>query len=160
MRLTRTIVPLVFGLMLVSCVGSSTGHSTTINGNWSAALTGTQINGVAQTFNFTVTLNQTTPPAVAVTNFNFIAPLPNPQCFSNTDTVSSTFSSSGIVSGNIVGAFTLQVGLPATNANPFSNVMNLQGEVNGKTITGNWTATGGASQEFCDASGTFKMTMM
>jgi hypothetical protein len=159
MRPIRTIVSVAFCLALAGCGGSSTGHSTTINGNWSATLTGTQLNSTPQAYNFTVTLNQTTPPAVAITNFNFTAPL-NPQCFSNADTVSSTFSSSGIVSGNIVGPFTLQVGLPASSVNPFSNVLNLQGEVNGKTITGNWTATGGASQEFCDASGTFQMTMM
>lgn len=38
------------------------------------------------------------------------------------------------------------------------NELNLQGNVAGKTITGNWTLTGGASPGCNSGSGTFTMT--
>lgn len=67
MRLTRVIVPLAFCLMLVSCGGSP----GTINGNWSATLTGAEAaSNVPVNFGFTVTLNQTSPPNVDATNFS------------------------------------------------------------------------------------------
>jgi hypothetical protein len=143
MRLTRVTVLLALCLMLVSCGGSSgSGGPGTINGNWTATLSGTGVfPSVPVTIQFTVTLNQTSPPNVDATNFT-----PPNSCFSNPSALSSTFSG---------GAFTLQI-LAFSGA--FQNKMNLQGNLDGNTITGNWTFVGGASQESCSASGTFKMT--
>lgn len=125
--------------MLVSCGGKS----GTINGNWAATLSGTEsTNSVPVTIGFTVTLNQTSPPAVDATNFTLNPPN---SCFASS-TLSSTFSG---------GTFTLQI---ATAPGPFQNVLNLQGKIDGNTMTGTWTSTGGASQDECSASGTFKMT--
>ncbi len=140
MRLTRVTVPLALCLMLVSCGGGGT--PGTINGNWTATLSGIGLSpSVPVTIQFAVTLNQTSPPDVAATNFT-----PPNACFSNPSTLSSTFSS---------GAFTLKI---VAFSGAFANVMNLQGKMDGNTISGNWTFVGGASQESCSASGTFKMT--
>jgi hypothetical protein len=151
MRQIRTTVLTLFCLMLVSCGGSSNpnGKSQTINGNWSATLTGSK-----EVLTFNVTLNQTNPPNVDATNDT----LPPPsECFFAPHVLTSTFVSSGIVDGNITGAFTLHITLGVL---PFQNVIDLQGEVDGKTITGNFTFVGGPSEEGCDDSGPFKMTMI
>jgi hypothetical protein len=141
MKLARITLLLALCLMLVSCGGSS-GSPGTINGNWSATLSGTTLElGTAEVLTFTATLNQTSPPAVDVTNFVLGAP-----CFSSSNAF-STFSS---------GAFTLHV--VDSQQGGFQNKLDLQGNLDGRTITGNWTLTGGASQESCTASGTFKMT--
>jgi hypothetical protein len=151
MRQIRTTVLGLFCLMFVSCGGSSNpnGKSQTINGNWSATLTGSK--GV---LTFNVTLNQTNPPNVDATNDTLPA---SGECFFAPHVVTSTFVSSGILDGNITGAFTLHV---IVGGGIFKNVMDLQGEVDGKTITGNWTFVGGVSEEMCDDSGPFKMTMI
>lgn len=139
-RLARIAALILLGLALVSCGG---GNSDTINGNWTARLSG------AQVLKFSVTLNQTAPPNVDMTNFNFTTPTP---CFDASHTQSSTFVSSGVVNGNITGAFTLGIG--TVFPGPVQNELNLQGNVVGKTITGNWTLTGGCNTD----SGTFTMT--
>jgi hypothetical protein len=129
MRLSRITLLLALCLMLVSCGGGgSSGSPGTINGNWSATLTGTGTSpSVPVTIQFAVTLNQTNPPAVDVKNF-----IQNStSCLSTSNTLSSTFSN---------GAFTLHV---AAFSGAFQNVLDLQGNLNGQTITGNWTFTGG-----------------
>ena len=140
MRLTRVTVLLALCLMLVSCGSSSPG---TINGNWSGTLTGATASSPVL-IKFTVTLNQTSPPDVDATNF--IQSAPN-SCFSNSSTLTSTFSS---------GAFKLHV--VDSQQGAFQNALDLQGNLDGSTITGNWTLTPGVSQESCTSSGTFKMT--
>jgi hypothetical protein len=144
MRLTRITALLALWLMLVSCGG---GNSDTINGNWTATLSGGQV------LKFTVALNQTSPPDVDMTNFNFTTPTP---CFDAFHGQSATFTSSGIVNGNITGAFTLGIGTLFPEQP--QNELNLQGNVSGKTITGNWTLSGGASTGCNSDSGSFKMT--
>jgi len=144
MRLIRITALLALWLMLVYCCG---GNSDTINGNWTATLSG------AQVLKFTVTLNQTSPPDVDMTNFNFTTPTP---CFDAFHGQSATFTSSGIVNGNITGAFTLGIGT-LFPAQP-QNELNLQGNVSGKTIAGNWTLSGGASTGCNSDSGSFTMT--
>jgi hypothetical protein len=139
MRLTGITVVLSLCSMLVSCGGGSPG---TINGNWSGTLSGTITGtGTAEVFNITVTLNQTSPPDVDVTNLNIAN-----SCVSAPSAISSTFSN---------GVFNLGV---VAFAAPFQNGINLGGKIDGNTITGTWTSTGGASNEGCTASGTFKMT--
>ena len=139
MRLTRGTALLALCLMLVSCGGGSPG---TIDGNWSGTLSGTITGtGVKESFNITVTLSQTNPPDVNVTNLNIAN-----ACIGSGDNVSSTFTN---------GVFNL--GATAFSG-AFQNSISLGGKLDGNTITGNWTSTGGASQENCTASGTFKMT--
>jgi hypothetical protein len=126
--------------MLVSCGGGSPG---TINGNWSGTLSGTiTATGTAEVFNISVTLNQTSPPGVDVTNLNIANSCVN----SPSATLSSTFTN---------GVFNLGI---AAFSGPFQNSMSLGGKIDGNTITGNWTSTGGVSNQGCTASGTFKMT--
>lgn len=143
MRLTGITALLALCLMLVSC---GSGSPDTINGNWSATLSG------AQVLKFTVTLNQTSPPDVEMANFSFTTPTP---CFDASHTQSSTFISNGVVDGNITGVFTLGIG--TIFPDQAQNELNLQGNVVGKTITGNWTLTGGASTGCNSDSGTFTM---
>lgn len=140
MRLTQVAVLVALCLMLVACGG---GNFDTITGNWAATLSGTGVSpSVPVTIQFTVTLNQTSPPDVDVTNF-----IQNStSCLNASNSLSSTFSN---------GAFALHV---ASAPGPFQNVLDLQGNVDGSAITGNWTFVGGASQESCSASGTFKLT--
>jgi hypothetical protein len=110
--------------MLVSCGGSP----GTINGNWSGTLSGkTMETGAAEVFNITVTLNQTNPPAVDVTNLN----IANSCVGTPSATVSSTFTN---------GVFNLGV---VAFPPPFQNGMSLGGKIDGNTIKGNWTITGG-----------------
>ena len=144
MRLMRITVLLALCLMLVSC---GSGSPDTINGNWSATLSG------AQTLKFTVTLSQTSPPDVEIANFSFVTPTP---CFDASHNQSSTFISNGVVDGNITGIFTFGIGtiFPAQA----QNELNLQGNVVGKIISGSWTLTGGASSGCNSDSGTFTMT--
>jgi len=143
MRLARGIVLLALCLMLASCGGGS-GSSGTINGNWSATLTGTATTSSSPVLiQFTVTLNQTSPPSVDATNFTLSAAN---SCFSNPATLTSTFSN---------GAFGLNI---ASFSGAFQDVLGITGKIDGSTITGNWTFTGGVSQDFCNSSGTFKMT--
>src|ERR1043166_4841935 len=138
MRLTRVTVLLALCLMLVSCGGGKPG---TINGNWSATLTGTTLNSVQEVLTFTATLNQTNPPDLDVTNFVL-----GDSCL-RTFNPSATFSS---------GVFKLHV--VDSQPSAFQNALDLQGNLDGNTITGTWMLTPGASQESCEASGTFKMT--
>ena len=141
MRLTRITVLMALCLMLVSCGGGSSSPGT-INGNWSGTLTGTAtFGGAAVIMNITTTLNQTSPPAVDVTNLNL------------SNSCLLTFNPSATFSG---GAFKLHV--VDSQQGGFQNTLDLQGSLDGSTITGNWTLTPGASQERCEASGTFKMT--
>ena len=139
MRLTRITVLLALCLMLVSCGSGSPG---TIDGNWSGTLSGTiTATGTAEVFNISVTLNQTNPPDVNVTNLNIAN-----SCVGSGTTLSSTFTN---------GVFNLGI---AAFSGPFQNSMSLGGKLDGNTITGTWTSTGGVSNQTCTSSGTFKMT--
>lgn len=129
-------------MLLASCGGDP----ATINGDWSATLSGTQ------TLKFTVTLNQTTPPELDVTDFNFTTPT---ACFDSLHGQSGSFAPSGNIGGNITGAFNLSIST-LFPAQP-QNVLSLQGEVNGNTITGSWSLTGGVGQGCSPDSGNFTM---
>lgn len=138
MRLARVTVLLALCLMFVSCGGSP----GTINGNWSGTFSGTITgSGVTESFNMTVTLSQTNPPDVNVTNLNIAN-----SCVGSGTNLSSTFTN---------GVFNLGI---ATSSGPFQNSLSLGGKLDGNTIKGSWTSTGGVSNAGCTASGTFKMT--
>jgi len=138
--LSRIRFALLLSLVFLSACGG--GKPGTINGNWAATLTGAEaVSNVPVNFGFTVTLNQTSPQNVDATNFA----IPSNSCFIG-NTLSSTFSG---------GIFTLHV---ATAPGPFQNVLDLKGTLDGSTMTGTWTSQGGASEDQCTASGTYKMT--
>jgi hypothetical protein len=136
------------GLLLVSCGG---GNSDTIDGNWTAALSG------AQTLNFHTTLNTQTGAAdLMVTNLEFN---PATTCFPTPGSGgSATFTSTGVVNGNITGAFSMSIG--TLFPGPTQNLLVLQGNVNGRTISGTWTLTGGVVTTCTVGSGNFTMTKM
>ncbi|HKV93710.1 MAG TPA: hypothetical protein VJW20_14275 [Candidatus Angelobacter sp.] len=139
-------VLLALGFMLVGC-GSSNSPQT-INGNWTATLTGTQ------SFTFIATLEQGSNPTVTVTNLSLTSAMP---CFNSSFAPeSATYTSNGIVNGNITGPFSLTI-TTLFPAQP-QNVLTLQGNVNGATIMGTWTMSGGASTG-CAAAGSGNFTM-
>lgn len=136
------------GVLLVSC---GQGNSDTIDGNWAASLTGTE------TFSFHTTLNSQPGTAdLMVPNLDFN---PATTCFpQGTSAGSATFASTGVVNGNITGAFTMSIG--TLFPGPTQNLMVLQGNVNGRTISGTWTLTGGVVTPCTVGSGNFTMTKM
>lgn len=140
-----TIVLLVLGVMLAGCGSNS---PQTINGNWTATLTG------AQSFTFSAMLQQGSGSTVTVTNLSLTSAMP---CFNSSFAPeSATYTSNGVVNGNITGPFSLMITtlFPAQN----QNVLTLQGNVNGGTITGTWTLSGGVSTGCAAGSGNFTMT--
>ena len=135
---------LVLGWMLTACGGSN--DPGTINGNWSASLTGDQ------TFAFTLFLTAASSSALTVTNFQFVS---NSSCFSTPTTETGSFGIGGNFNGNVTGTFGLTI---STTSPADVNVLTLQGNVNGKTITGKWTLTGTTGG--CTGSGIFTIVKM
>jgi hypothetical protein len=136
---------LALGFMLSGCGSNS---PQTLNGNWAAALSGTQ------SFSFSATLEQGSGTDVTVTNLALTSPMP---CFNSSFAPeSAAYTSSGVVNGNITGPFNLTITtlFPAQN----QNMLVLQGNVNGQTITGTWNLTGGVSTGCSTGSGNFTMT--
>jgi hypothetical protein len=144
MKQLATAVLLVFALTLTACGGA--GDPGTINGNWTASLTGTQ------TFSFTLFLTATGSNGLSVTNFKFTT---NSDCFSTPTTETGSFTLGGNFNGNVMGSFGLTISTMFPTEN---NVLTLQGNVNGNTITGTWTLTGATAQ--CGGSGSFTITRM
>jgi hypothetical protein len=133
--------------MLSGC-GCGSGSPQTLNGSWAAALSGTQ------SFSFSATLEQGSGTDVTVTNLALTSAMP---CFNSSFAPeSAAYTSSGVVNGNITGPFNLTITtlFPAQN----QNVLVLQGNVNGQTITGTWNLTGGVSSGCAPGSGNFTMT--
>jgi hypothetical protein len=136
---------LALGFMLGGCGSSS---PQTINGSWTATLTGTQ------SFGFKATLEQGSGSAVTVTSIALTTAMP---CFTTSFAPeSATYTSSGLVNGNLTGPFSLSITTLFPEQN--QNVLTLQGNVNGRTITGAWTLTGGVSTGCSPGSGNFTMT--
>jgi hypothetical protein len=135
---------LALGLMLTACGGSN--DPGTINGNWSASLTGDQ------TFSFTLFLTAAGSNGLTVTNFQFVSDSP---CFATATTETGSFGIGGNFNGNVTGTFGLTV---STTSPADVNVLTLQGMVNGKTITGNWILTGATGG--CSGKGSFTIVKM
>lgn len=144
MKQLAIAVLLVFALTLTACGGS--GDPGTINGNWSATLTGTQ------DFTFTLFLTAAGSNGLNVTNFKFTTSSP---CFLTPTTETGSFTLSQNFNGNITGSFGLNI---STMSPAEINVLTLTGNVNGKTISGNWNLTGATAG--CTGSGTFTITKM
>jgi hypothetical protein len=128
--------------------GCGSNNPQTINGTWTASLTGTQ------SFGFTATLAQGSGSDITVTNLTLTTAMP---CFSASFAPqSATYTSTGVMNGKITGPFSLTITtlFPAQS----QNVLMLQGNVNGGTITGTWALTGGVTTG-CAASGSGNFTM-
>jgi hypothetical protein len=133
------VVLLTLGLSMAGC-GSGNG-SGNINGTWMASLT--NASDQSTTYSFSTTFTQASGGGLSVTNFTFTSTNP---CFGSEQTSETgSFSLSGDLNGNVQGTF----GMTITGTT--SNVLTLTGTVAGKTISGNWTLTGGG----CSGGGTF-----
>jgi hypothetical protein len=147
MKMKLAVVAL-FALVL-SVLGCSTSGSKTsnINGNWTASLTDTHGN---QVLAFNTTITESSNSSLSVSNFSFST---NSECFVSGERESGTFALSGDFNGNVAGKF----GMNVISGSPGGNNLTLTGTVNGNTITGTWSLTGGPS---CTGNGTFTMTRM
>jgi hypothetical protein len=147
--LALSLVCLVFvcTAALVGC-GSGSNHSSgNINGNWTATLTDSNSNPV---FVFTTSLTANNGSSTLnVTNFTFTTN--DASCSISGGTETGSFTVSGDFNGNVTGQFQLQV----TAGSPANADLTLTGTVNGNTISGTWSLTGGTG---CSGSGNFTMT--
>lgn len=141
-QLGTIAVLLVCAITLTGCGNSSS--SGNINGNWAANLTnpaGTPV------FAFQTTFLQTGGTGLNISNFAFTTSDP---CFATGQfTETGSFSLSGNYNGKVAGSLAMLV---TTTFPSNNNVLNLKGTVNGNTIAGTWTLTGGAG---CTGNGTF-----
>ena len=144
MKTFGIVMLLVLGLTFSACGGSN--NPGTINGNWSASLTG------SQTLAFTLSLTQTGSNGLSVTNFQFNS---NSPCFATPTTETGSFGVGGNFNGNVTGSFGLNI---STESPADVNALTLQGNVNGNTITGTWGLTGATAG--CTGSGSFTITKM
>jgi hypothetical protein len=136
---------LAVSMMLAGCGSNSkSGH---INGNWTATLTDSNS---TQVFAFTTSVIENSDGTLSISNFTFST---SSSCFVSGETESGTFALGGNFNGNVSGSF----GMKVQSGSPSGNVLNLTGTVNGNTITGTWTLTGGTG---CSGSGNFTMTKM
>jgi len=135
------VVICLLGFMLAGC-GKGSGN---VNGNWTATLISPP--GATPVFAFATTFTQGSGGTLGFTNFTFTTA---GSCFA-TGPFSETgsVSLSGNYNGNVTGSFAMTVAttFPATN-----NMLNLMGSVNGNTVTGTWTLTGGTG---CSGNGNF-----
>lgn len=139
------IVLLTLGVMLGGCGSNS---PQTINGNWASTLTGTQ------SFTFSAMLEQGSGSAITVTSLTLTSAMP---CFNSSFAPeSAAYTSTGVVNGNLTGPFSLTITTLFPGQN--QNVLVLQGNVNGRTITGTWTLGGGVTTG-CAAAGSGNFTM-
>jgi hypothetical protein len=138
------VVVLAFGLAAVGCGSGKSNGSGNINGNWTATLTDS--NGTP-VFGFGTSLTVNNGGTLSITNFNFTT---NSACFVSGDTESGSFALTGDFNGNVSGKFDFTI----NSGSPAGNVLALSGTVNGGTITGTWTLTGGVG---CTGNGAFTM---
>ena len=130
---------LLVGFTMAGCgTNSSSGN---INGTWTAVLTNSS-DGTTN-YDFSATISQGSGGGFSITQFMFTSTSP---CFSSEQTTETgSFGLTGNTSGTVQGTF----GMTITGT--VGNVLALTGVVNGKTITGNWTLSGGG----CSGGGTF-----
>lgn len=129
----------VLGLVIL-LAGCGSNHSS-INGTWTAALSGTQ------QFNFTTTLTSISNNGLSVTNLTFNSQSP---CFPGTSSATGAFVLSGTFNGVSAGGFQLTV-----NSSGGGNQLEMNGTLANNTVSGNWTLSGTSSG--CTGSGTFTM---
>jgi len=156
--MSRIRFALLLSLVFLSACGGNSGGMTAagradvIDGNWRAVFS-----GPAPTYNFNASLAQSSGTTVDVTNLAFDGPV---FCFTGFRGEFATFTSSGLVNGDITGQLTLSVTTLFPGQN--QNVLTLQGNVTGRQIVGTWMVTGsvpGVPVGSCPlTSGTFTMT--
>jgi hypothetical protein len=130
-------------LTLVGCGWNNHGHGN-INGTWHAVLTDTN-------FSFGTSLVVNGDGTLSINQFSFST---NGPCFVSGETESGSFAFTGDFNGNVQGTFDFTV----VSGSPSGNTLKLSaGTVNGSTITGQWSLTGG-NPAGCQGSGTFTMT--
>jgi hypothetical protein len=138
---------LALGLAMAGCGGSNSNSSSgNINGTWSANLTNTD---GTTAFGFSANFAQASGSSVNVTNFTITSPSP---CFPSTTAETGTFGLGGNSSGTVTGTFDMTVTTMYPSAT--NNILTLQGNVDGKTITGTWTLTGFSG---CNGNGNFTL---
>jgi hypothetical protein len=135
-------ITLALALAWSGCGGSN--NSNTINGNWSATLTGTQ------DLSFNLTLAQSGG-AVSVTNLSFTT---SQSCFDTGATATGSFTVTGNTGGVTTGTFGLTIASGSSNSNG-SNQLMLAGTLTNNSISGNWTLNGTGLG--CTGNGTFTM---
>jgi len=128
-------------LTLVGCGMNNHGQGN-INGTWTAVLTGDE------NFTFGTSFVVNNDGTLGVSQFNFSTSGP---CFVSGETASGSFGFAGDFNGNVTGTF----GYKVVSGSPSGNTLMLTGTVNGNTIAGNWSLTGGSG---CTGSGLFTMT--
>ena len=133
----RVTMVLGLAILLAAC---GTNHST-VNGTWTAALSGTQ------QFNFTTTLTSASSNGLSVTNLTFSTQSP---CFPGTSMATGAFVASGTFNGVNAGGFELTV-----NSSSGGDQLQMNGTLQNNTISGTWTLTGTTSG--CTGSGSFTM---
>lgn len=129
----------VLGLVIL-LAGCGSNHSS-INGTWTAALSGTE------QFNFTTTLTSISNNGLSVTNLTFNSQSP---CFPGTSSATGAFVLSGTFNGVSAGGFQLTV-----NSSGGGNQLEMNGTLANNTLSGTWTLSGTSSG--CTGSGTFTM---
>jgi hypothetical protein len=130
-------------LTLVGC-GTNNHQQGNINGTWTAVLTGDE------NFTFGTSFVVNNDGTLSVSQFSFST---GGSCFVSGETESGSFALTGDFNGNVTGQF----GFKVMSGSPSGNTLTLTGTVNGNTIQGNWSLTGGSG---CTGSGTFNMTKM
>ena len=119
----------------------------TINGFWTATLTNP---AGTPALAFQTTFLQGGGTGLTISNFAFTT---SGSCFvSGQTSETGSVSLGGNYNGKVTGSLAMIVTSTVPNAN---NLLNLKGTVNGGTITGTWTLTGGTG---CTGNGTFIAT--
>jgi hypothetical protein len=129
-------------LTLVGCGLNDHRHGN-INGTWTAVLSDTD-------FTFGTSLVVNNDGTLSVSQFSFST---NGPCFVSGETESGSFAFTGDFNGHVTGQF----GFKVVSGSPSGNTLTLTGTVNGNTIAGAWSLTGG-NPTGCQGSGTFTMT--
>ncbi len=143
MKHFRIAIMLLLALALSACGGGS--NNSTINGNWTATLTG------SQNLSFTAMLTSTGG-TVSVTNLSFTT---SQSCFDTGAVATGAFTLTGTMNGVTSGAFSMTIQSGTSNTNG-TNQLTLQGTLTNNSITGNWNLSGTGAG--CTGSGTFTMS--
>lgn len=143
----QSAIALLLSLVL-TLAGCGGGNSNTgnINGTWTATLTNPD---GSPAFAFTTNFTQGSGSNLNIVSFQFTS---GGNCFSGPTTETGSFTLAGDFNGNVTGQFGFTIKTPDTVP---PNTLTLQGSVNGNTISGTWTLTGGLG---CSGNGSFTMT--
>jgi hypothetical protein len=140
---------LAIALIMAGCSSNSSSGPNNINGTWTANLTNTD---GSPAYQFSTTFTQDSGSDLSITNFTFTSP---GTCFAPYTTEvaeSGSFTLSGNLNGQVTGTFAMTI--TTMFPQPTNDVLTLQGNVSGNTISGTWTVTGGTG---CNGNGSFTL---